>query len=151
MLAQLPYGHFVGNLRVGPINVVHINLLKQFVALSVNVGFALAFCLHHNPTCQNHHIDNNTSVLSWMVQAGWIHMLPSCYLTCFLQILLSFSPVQFQFQSHHISSQSNNTANLLSCPSHTELWASIITSQLMDLDTCKPYLVPCNLLCMLHN
>jgi len=133
---------------------IHINLL-EFVALCINIWHALAFCLKDDPTCQHHHIGNfladNTSVLSWMVHAGWVHMPPSHHLTCFLQILLTFSPVQFQFQSHHISSKSNDTANLLSWPLHAESWVSVIATWPMDLHTCKPYLVLCNLLCMLHD
>jgi len=135
-----------------PITAIHINIL-EFVALCINVWFALGFCLRDDPRSTNHHIGNflanNTSALSWMAHAGRVHTPPTHHLTRFLQILLTFSPVPFQFQSHHISRKCNNTADLLSWPSRAALQASIINNCLTDLHTCSPYLVPHALLSVL--
>jgi len=137
-----------------PVTATHINIL-EFVALCINVWFALGFCLHDNPRSTNHHIGNflanNTSALSWMAHAGRVHTPPTRRLTRFLQILLTFSPVHFQFQSHHISGKSNNTADLLSRPSHAASWASIINNCPTDLHTCSSYLVPRALLSVLRD
>jgi len=52
-------------LATDPANALHINIL-EFITLCINVWFALAFCLHDDPTSQHHHISNfladNTSV-----------------------------------------------------------------------------------------
>ncbi len=137
-----------------PATTIHINIL-EFITLCINVWFALAFYLHDNPLGTNHHVGNflanNTSALSWMAHVGRVHTLPTHCLTRFLQILLTFSPLHFQFQSHHISSHSNDTADLLSQPSHAKSWASVINTCPTDLHTCLPYLVSHTLLSVLRD
>jgi len=132
-----------------PPNILHINML-EFMALSVNVWFALAVCAGNNPTHQQQHIgnflSNNMLVLSWMVHAGHTKKPHSCQLDRFPQVLLTLSPVCFQFQSHHISRHSNKTTNLLSHPPCAALWGSVIRHWLHNLFTCKPYLMLCGLL-----
>jgi len=66
-----------------------------FVVLCFHVWFAPAFCLHYDPTWQYHHIGNilanNTSMLSWMIHVGQVHMPPSHQLTYFLQVFQEVS------------------------------------------------------------
>ncbi len=136
-----------------PPGILHINVL-EFIALSVNVWLALATCHAHDPLHQQHHIGNfftdNTSALSWMLHAGRAKCSHSRCLVRFLQALLTFSPVRFQFQSHHISGHSNKTADLLSQPSHAESWGSVIRTRPHNLYTCKPCQVLRVLLSALH-
>ncbi len=136
-----------------PIDILHINAL-EFLALSVNVWFALASCHVEDPSHTQHHIGNfftdNTSALSWMLHAGRAKSKHSRQLARFLQALLTFSPVRFQFQSHHISGQSNETADLLSRPSRGESWGSVIRTRPHDLFVCKPYQVQRGLLSALR-
>jgi len=84
-------------------NIPHVNVLK-FIALLANVWFALATCHACDPQHQQQHIGNfltnNTSALSWMLHAGKAKQPHSCQLAHFLQVLLTFSPVHFQFHSH---------------------------------------------------
>jgi len=135
-----------------PPGILHINVL-EFIALSVNVWFALATCHANDPLHQQHYIGNfftdNMSVLSWMLHAGRAKCPQLRQLACFLQALLTFSPVHFQLQSHHISGQSNETADLLSHPSCAESWGSIIRTWPHDLFSCKPYQVQHELLSVL--
>jgi len=137
-----------------PSDAIHINVL-EFVALTMNVWFALAMCWHDDLVLHTQHVGNfladNTTAISWMVHAGRTKSPRSCHLAWFLQMLLTFSPVSFYFQSHHILGKSNDTADLLSRPSRAESWASVINRQPMDLHCCKPYLVPRSLLSALHN
>ena len=136
-----------------PPGILHINVL-EFIALSVNVWLALATCHAHDPLHQQHHIGNfftdNTLALSWMLHAGRAKRSHSRRLARFLQALLTFSPVRFQFQSHHISGHSNETADLLSRPSRAELWGSVIRTRPHDLYSCKPCQVLHALLSVLH-
>jgi len=118
-----------------PATAIHINIL-EFIALCINVWFALAFCLHNNPLGTNHHIGNfltnNTSALSWKAHVGRVHTLPTCHLTHFLQILLTFHPFISSFilttylatpTTQPISScyqhPSNGSVYLLALPSTT--------------------------------
>jgi len=121
----------------------------------VNVWFALSFCSRNDPQRHHDHIANfltdNTSALSWMHHAGRTHMPRSCRWACFLQALLTFTSLPFQFQSNHISGLSNDTANILSRPSHARSWASAISGHPQDLLPCRPYLVPHELLSALHD
>jgi len=138
-----------------PLDAIHINVL-EFVALTVNIWFALVLmCRHDDPALHTQHVGNllasNTTSISWMAHTGRTKSPHSCHLAQFLQTLLTFSPVSFHFQSHHISGKSNDTADLLSQPSHAESWASIINKQPMDLHCCKPYLMLHSLLSTLHN
>jgi len=100
-----------------PSDAIHINVL-EFVALTVNVWSALALCRCDDLVLHTQHVGNfladNTTAISWMVHMGWTKSPHSCHLAWFLQTLLTFSPVSFYFQSHHISGKSNNTADLLS-------------------------------------
>jgi len=136
-----------------PIDILHINVL-EFIALSVNVWFTLASCSAEDPSHTQHHISNfftdNTSALSWMLHAGRAKSKHSRQLARFLQALLTFSPVRFQFQSHHISGHSNETANLLSRPLCGESWGSVIRARPHDLFVCKPYQVQRGLLSALR-
>jgi len=113
-----------------PPNALHIKVL-EFVTLTVNVWFVLACCQHDDPTHAKQHIGNflanNTSVISWMIHVGWDPTLHARHLASFLQALLIFSPILFQFQSNHISSHSNNTADLLSQTSRAKSWASVMS------------------------
>ena len=124
--------------------------MLEFMALLVNVWFALAVCTRNDPTHTQQHIGNflsdNTSALSWMVHAGCAKQPHSCQLAQFLQALLTLSPICFQFQSHHISGHSNKTADLLSQPSRAASWGSVIRQRPHDLFPCRPYLVPRGLL-----
>jgi len=135
-----------------PSGILHINVL-EFVALSVNVWFALATCNDSDPLHQWHHIGNfftdNTLALSWMLHMGRAKHSHSCRLAHFLQALLTFSPICFQFQSHHISGQSNVTADLLSQPSHAQSWGSAIRTWPHNLFSCRPYQVQRKLLSVL--
>jgi len=119
------------------------------------VWLALSFCAQADPCRGRDHVGNfladNTSALSWMRHAGRARTHPSRRLARFLQALLTFTPLSFQFQSHHISGQSNTTADLLSRPSRARSWASVITCRSQDLLPCKPYLVPRELLSALRN
>ncbi len=137
-----------------PPNALHINTL-EFLALTVNIWFALSFCSHNDPQHCHDHIGNfladNTSALSWMCHAGHTRTPWSHCLARFLQALLTFTPLPFQFQSNHISGLSNDTADILSRPSHAQLWASAISGCPQDLLPCKPYLMPCKLLSALHD
>ncbi len=124
-----------------PIDILHINVL-EFIALLVNVWFALASCHTEDPLHTQHHIGNfltdNTSALSWMLHAGRAKSKHLHQLARFLQALLTFSPVCFQFQSHHISGHSNKTANLLSRPLHGASWGSVIRTRPMICLSASP-------------
>jgi len=137
-----------------PPDALHINTL-EFIAFTVSMWLALSFCTKADPHCGRDHIGNfladNTSVLLWMWHAGQAHTPQSHRLAHFLQALLTFTPLSFQFQSRHISGQLNTMADLLLHPSRARSWASIITCCPQDLLPCKPYLVPCKLLSALHN
>jgi len=85
-----------------------------------------------------------------MHHASWAKSPHTWCLACFLQALLTFSPVLAQFHSHHISGHSNETVDILSQPSCTVSWESIIKLWPIDLHSCRPYLVPCTLLSTLH-
>jgi len=132
-----------------PPNILHINVL-EFMALLVNVWFALAMCTGNDPTHQRQHIRNcwsdNTLALSWMVHAGCAKKPHSCQLARFLQALFTLSPICFQFHSHHILGHSNKSADILSWPSCAKSWGSIIRHWPHDLFPCRPYLVPHRLL-----
>jgi len=130
-------------------DILHINAL-EFIALSVNIWFALATCHACNPKIQQQHIGNfltnNTSTLFWMLHTSWAKWPHLHQLACFLQVFLTYSIIHFQFESHHISGQSNETADLLSHPSHAESWGSVIRTQPHNLFSCKPYHVQHKLL-----
>jgi len=115
---------------------------------------ALASCHHRDPDHTCHHVGNflvdNTLAILWLIHAGCAKSPHLCCLACFLQAILTLSPIHLQFQSHHISGMSNEMVDILLHPSCTKLWAYAINMHPNGLQNCMPYLMPCKLLMALH-
>jgi hypothetical protein len=134
---------------IDPVDALHINVL-EFVAVIINTWFALAMSHKNDPDRKQHHIvkiwADNTSALSWMAHAARTKRPLVRRLARFLQALLTFAPVDFQFQQDHIAGKLNDTADALSRFSRAKSWASVIALCPSDLTNLQPYRVPRKLL-----
>jgi len=100
-----------------PPGILHINVL-EFIALLVNVWFALATCHASDPLHQQHHISNfftdNMLALSWMLQRAeqnaptHADLLVSCKHFSLFPLFIS--------SSNHITSQDNQKRLQTCCP-----------------------------------
>jgi len=88
--------------QVDPPTALHIHVL-EFIALTINIWLALAWCKQDDPHHQRTHIENfftdNTMALSWMCYARHAKAPHTRHLACFLQALLTFSPVLAQLHT----------------------------------------------------
>jgi len=82
------------------LDMIHINVL-EFVALTMNIWFALAMCQHNDTVLYTQHmgnfIANNTTAISWMAHTGQTKSPHSQHLAQFLQTLLIFPLSHFIF------------------------------------------------------
>jgi hypothetical protein len=129
---------------------LHINVL-EFIAIIINVWFALFFAQRSDPSCSRDWIiqclADNMSALSWQLHAACISTGIVRRLGRFLQALVTNTPLHLQLQGDHIEGKKNENPDLLSRPeSRAPLWESVISQGEGDLSRLCPYQVPPELL-----
>jgi len=129
--------------QLDPPGIFHISMLE--IAFTINVWLMIAICQTQNPHhSHQQHIRNSYLTIHQQYHGWCMPEGPTCHTLANLLVSYKhFSPSPlflFQFQYHHISGHSSEITNLLSHPSHTTLWGSIIRTCLCNLYTHRPHL-----------
>lgn len=121
---------------------IHINVL-EFLAIIINVVFALQFARRNGPIPGGHVISvlaDNTSALSWMRFASRSHSPVVNRLAYFLSTISLFPQVPFKIVGAHIAGRLNVEADALSRFTPFPTWTSV-TEECFQLRQCQAYRV----------